>query len=223
VILPCDCTSPVQCLEATGGEQGMTAEEHEVARLRRELAESDDENARLRRERIDQEAVSLEIEIERLRRELAESRAYSTAMEVDRDGACADLAKMRVERDHAEAKSAAYERDWYAAKEGFGTAAAKLRDRVRDAERERDAAHAELAKALARCARLESQLADERDGNGRLCLQLARNVVAEREKNTWLRAAVEALVDELSDWPVQSPAHRGLFVRARALLAEVSR
>jgi predicted nucleic acid-binding Zn-ribbon protein len=35
-------------------------------------------------------------------------------------------------------KAAAYERDWYDAKSEFGTATAKLRERLRDAERERD-------------------------------------------------------------------------------------
>lgn len=36
---PCDCPSPAHCLEATGGEQGLTAEEFELVRLRGEVAE----------------------------------------------------------------------------------------------------------------------------------------------------------------------------------------
>jgi hypothetical protein len=43
-----------------------------------------------------------------------------------------------AERDAAVAKAAAYERDWYDAKSEFGTATAKLRERVRVVERERD-------------------------------------------------------------------------------------
>jgi hypothetical protein len=39
MILPCDCPSTAHCLEATGGEQGLSADELEVARLRRELTE----------------------------------------------------------------------------------------------------------------------------------------------------------------------------------------
>lgn len=35
---PCECPSPAHCLEALGGEQGLTAEELELAALRRELA-----------------------------------------------------------------------------------------------------------------------------------------------------------------------------------------
>jgi predicted nucleic acid-binding Zn-ribbon protein len=49
MILPCECPSPAHCLEATGGEQGLSADELEVARLRRELdaALTDASNARL--------------------------------------------------------------------------------------------------------------------------------------------------------------------------------
>jgi hypothetical protein len=47
-----------------------------------------------------------------------------------------------AERDAAVAKAAAYERDWYDAKSEFGTATAKLRERVRVVERERDEARA---------------------------------------------------------------------------------
>lgn len=43
-VIPCDCASPAHCLEATGGEQGLTADELELVRLRNEVAE-------LRRER----------------------------------------------------------------------------------------------------------------------------------------------------------------------------
>jgi hypothetical protein len=42
MILPCECPSPAHCLEATGGEQGLSADE--LARLRREL---DDGRSRL--------------------------------------------------------------------------------------------------------------------------------------------------------------------------------
>ena len=42
------------------------------------------------------------------------------------------------ERDEARAKADTYERDWYEAKSEFGTATAKLRERLRAAERERD-------------------------------------------------------------------------------------
>lgn len=43
-VIPYDCASSARCLEATGGEQGLTADELErfrsdVADLRRELAE----------------------------------------------------------------------------------------------------------------------------------------------------------------------------------------
>lgn len=43
-VIPCDCASPAHCLEATGGEQGLTADELELVRLRNEVVE-------LRRER----------------------------------------------------------------------------------------------------------------------------------------------------------------------------
>lgn len=126
-VVACDCSSPAHCLEAAGGEQGLTAEEHEVARLRRELAAADDENARLRRERIDQEAVSLEM------------------------GA------------------------------------------------ERDAAHAELAKDLARCARLESERDDEREtrkATARVCRRALARADRFKEDNAWLRAALVEVVKD---------------------------
>jgi hypothetical protein len=53
-----------------------------------------------------------------------------------------------AERDAAVAKAAAYERDWYDAKSEFGTATAKLRERVRVVERERDRAQAQLENVL---------------------------------------------------------------------------
>lgn len=73
MILPCDCPSPAHCLEATGGEQGLTADELEIVRLRRE--------------RIEQEATNLEMggEIAKLRRELSEARADISALRDDRD------------------------------------------------------------------------------------------------------------------------------------------
>lgn len=37
-IVPCDCSSPAHCLEAAGGEQGLTADELELVRLRSEVA-----------------------------------------------------------------------------------------------------------------------------------------------------------------------------------------
>lgn len=81
MILPCECPSPAHCLEATGGEQGLTSDELELARLRRE--------------RIEQEATNLEIagEISKLRRELAEMTGVATRW-------CA--AAGRAEREHNE-------------------------------------------------------------------------------------------------------------------------
>ena len=61
----------------------------------------------------------------------------------------AALAKAIRERDAAVAKAAAYERDWYDAKSKFGTATAKLRERVRVVERERDELKTRLAHAEA--------------------------------------------------------------------------
>ena len=60
-----------------------------------------------------------------------------------------------AERDAAVAKAAAYERDWYDAKSEFGTATAKLRERVRVVERERD-------EARARATFAEKELSDAR-------------------------------------------------------------
>ena len=53
------------------------------------------------------------------------------------------------ERDAAVAKATTYERDWYDAKSEFGTATAKLRERVRVVERERDEARAQVERLRA--------------------------------------------------------------------------
>lgn len=37
MILPCECRSPAECLQYAGGEQGLSADEIELAKLRREL------------------------------------------------------------------------------------------------------------------------------------------------------------------------------------------
>lgn len=39
MMLPCDCASPAECLQYAGGEQGLSADEIELAKLRREVAE----------------------------------------------------------------------------------------------------------------------------------------------------------------------------------------
>jgi hypothetical protein len=50
VILTCECPSPAHCLEAAGGEQGLSADELEIVRLRRERDEARAETAKLRRD-----------------------------------------------------------------------------------------------------------------------------------------------------------------------------
>jgi chromosome segregation ATPase len=113
MILPCECPSTAHCLEATGGEQGLSADELEVARLRRELGAAVDEigTLRLRCEDYRLDAVTAREERDELRREVVE-------------------------------------------------AALRLKASTAALARERDAAHAELAKALARSARLEVALVE---------------------------------------------------------------
>jgi hypothetical protein len=105
-----------------------------------------------------------------------------------------------AERDAAVAKAAAYERDWYDAKSEFGTATAKLRERVRVVERERDEARAEVESAQR-----------HRDG-------LARSLAAATAERDSLRAEVARLRARAEY------AERELVEeRARPMLAEAER
>ena len=61
--IACECASPAECLEALGGEQGLTADELEVARLR-------NENIELR-----QRLITAETAAAVAQRELAELKA----------------------------------------------------------------------------------------------------------------------------------------------------
>lgn len=63
MILPCECASPAHCMESVGGEQGESAEFHEVARLR-------NENIQLR-----QQLITAETAAATAQRELAELKA----------------------------------------------------------------------------------------------------------------------------------------------------
>ncbi len=71
-------------------------------------------------------------EVERLRERLAVERTPNGAGKWNAERGLREKAER--ERDEARAKADTYERDWYEAKSEFGTATAKLREKVRTLE-----------------------------------------------------------------------------------------
>lgn len=106
------------------------------------------------------------------------------------------------ERDEARAKADTYERDWYEAKSEFGTATAKLREKVRaletalttetrvalDYQNQRDEVRAEVE-------RMRERIATQEDGL-RHGEQVCARLVSERDE---ARAEVEVLRRERDD------------------------
>lgn len=96
-----------------------------------------------------------------------------------------------AERDAAVAKAAAYERDWYDAKSEFGTATAKLRERVRVVERERD----EARKEAERTQRLLDHATQSNPGTSTLVMLMNEAREARAEASA-LRAHFDAAAPE---------------------------
>ena len=134
-----DLASLNECLERVGRERDTLREE--VARLNTLLLSVTGEN----QQRAERELRALE-DWRELR---AENDRLKAIRNFDVEYARLDTMWQELvrERDAAVAKATAHERDWYEAKSEFGTAAAKLRDQVRELTKGRDELKARLAHA----------------------------------------------------------------------------